>query len=363
MSKSSILSRYSVIKIAIYLICIIFIQVICKNPAWIERYYATGVYPFIGKVERFLLGWLPFSVGDLLYIVVVVGALWRLWKGLLLLIKGKYSWKLFGEKLSKAIAALLFIYCLFYFLWGLNYFRTGIAGQLGLQRENYTTAELKDLTQQLAAKASFYRKETGENGMAISRKALKTAAYQAYQRTANTYPFLAFRNVSTKSSVFGVIGNYVGYIGYYNPFSGEAQINTYTPAVMLPAIYCHEMAHQIGYATEDEANFVGYLTASHSGDPRFLYSTYLDLYDYAAGELYVRDSLQYQAVHAGVDTLVIGDIRRIREYYRPYRTRIRMVMNVFYGQYLKANNQPQGIDTYSDVVSLLIAYRKKYHRL
>ncbi len=58
------------------------------------------------------------------------------------------------------------------------------------------------------------------------------------------------------------LGNYLGFTGYYNPFTGEAQVNTTVPQFLLPNIALHEMGHQIGYAKEDEANFSAYLAAS-----------------------------------------------------------------------------------------------------
>jgi hypothetical protein len=78
--------------------------------------------------------------------------------------------------------------------------------------------------------------------------------------------------------LWGWLGNYVGFTGYYNPFTGEAQVNTTVPKFLQPFTASHEVAHQLGYAKEMEANFVGYLAASHSTDTLFRYSVYLDLF-------------------------------------------------------------------------------------
>jgi hypothetical protein len=34
---------------------------------FIEQYYANAFYPAISKIQRFLFGWLPFSLGDIIY--------------------------------------------------------------------------------------------------------------------------------------------------------------------------------------------------------------------------------------------------------------------------------------------------------
>ncbi len=36
-------------------------------PDAVEKYYSTGVYPLISRLLRLLFGWMPFSVGDMLY--------------------------------------------------------------------------------------------------------------------------------------------------------------------------------------------------------------------------------------------------------------------------------------------------------
>ena len=82
----------------------------------------------------------------------------------------------------------------------------------------------------------------------------------------------------------------MGFTGYYNPFTGEAQVNTTVPKFLLPYITLHEIGHQLGYAKEDEANFSGYLAAVDSHDTLFQYSTYLDLFVYANREVFYFDS-------------------------------------------------------------------------
>jgi hypothetical protein len=46
----------------------ILIKIFSLDPARVESYYTFGFYPVISGVLRTLLGWIPFSIGDLLYI-------------------------------------------------------------------------------------------------------------------------------------------------------------------------------------------------------------------------------------------------------------------------------------------------------
>ena len=45
-----------------------------SRPDWVERWYSQGLYTRISGFFRMLYGWVPFSVGDLLYFALgVVG--------------------------------------------------------------------------------------------------------------------------------------------------------------------------------------------------------------------------------------------------------------------------------------------------
>ena len=123
------------------------------------------------------------------------------------------------------------------------------------------------------------------------------------------------------------------------------------------------MGHQLGYGTEDEANFSGYLAAKSSKENTFKYSVYFDLYLYANRELYSRDSLAAKANYKLLDTLVRKDISTYRDFLKNHQNPIEPYITELYGKYLQANNQPNGMDTYDEVIGWLIAYKKKYGEL
>ena len=53
----------------------ILIKWVSWYPDWVEKNYTYGIYPVISKIQRFLFGWIPFSIGDLFYgflILVVI---------------------------------------------------------------------------------------------------------------------------------------------------------------------------------------------------------------------------------------------------------------------------------------------------
>jgi hypothetical protein len=168
-----------------------------------------------------------------------------------------------------------------------------------------------------------------------------------------------YASPSVKSSFFNYIDDYLGFGGYYNPFTGEAQVNTTLPVFTQPYTTCHEMAHQLGYAKENEANFVGYLAAKSSADKAFQYSVYFDMYLFAARELYVQDSNLVRPFREHLRPGIRRDYREMQAFNRKFENPFEPIIRRLYGNYLKANHQPQGIKTYDEVIAWLIAYAKK----
>jgi len=74
-----------------------------------------------------------------------------------------------------------------------------------------------------------------------------------------------------------------------------------------------------------------------------------------------------QQYNQKLDTLVRFDRRKIREYFQRNKTsaseQMSFVVMSMYEQYLKANNQTAGLRSYDDVVSLLIAYKRKFGKI
>jgi hypothetical protein len=262
------------------------------------------------------------------------------------------------------VLASSIVYILFNILWGLNYNRQGIAHQLQLTvSKKYSTQTLDSLTKNLIAKVNANRLALGKAAQYPNSSALYNEALQAYGNVEKKYPFLHYQIKSIKTPIYNALGAYLGYSGYYNPFTGEAQVNTVLPKFVLPYVTCHEMAHQLGYATEDEANFTGYLAASSSGSALFKYSVYLDLYEYANFELWYRDSSLAKNNYRALDTLVKTDLHELRNYLKAHENPAGTFVMKIYNQYLKANKQPQGINTYNAVTAWLIAYERKYGQL
>jgi hypothetical protein len=334
---------------------VVLVRLSTLEPEWVEKYYSTGIYPHSSRLMRYLTSWLPFSAGDILYVIAGLALLREivLWLRTIKNKAVKRAWVL--QKVSNYIRIFLSIYLVFNLLWGMNYNRTGIAGQLGLQLDDTSDTELSELAAALIQKTNTLRPVEPEIGFDWSA----ALASKAYQGVNSKYPFLESHPVSLKPSIFGAVGNYMGYSGYYNPFSGEGQVNTKVPGFLIPFVSCHEMAHQAGYAKENEANFVGFLAARESEDSAMRYSAYLNMFLYANSELRRVDSMAAKKNMDQLAPAVKKDIEQYRKWLRSYDTPLGDLVDVIYNQYLKLNEQPAGRRTYNLVVIWLLAYYRQ----
>lgn len=344
------------------IILTILIKWVSWYPGWVERNYTNGVYPFISKVQRFLFGWLPFSIGDLFYGFVILLLLYKIFRFFKVIFQKKFTRRYFITSLQQIIFLFLFIYVTFNLLWGLNYNRQGISAQLGIEVKTYSIEDLSTLTYTLQERLNEYAAlVTEEQRDTFNKKRnLFAEASDAYKGIGEQYSFLKYTPKSVKPSLFSYLGNYLGFQGYYNPFSGEAQVNTTIPRFLEPFVTTHEIAHQLGYAKENEANFVAFLACRHSSSPVLKYSLYFDMYNYAINEVSKRDTALLRSFQQQLHPQVVKDIREWREFYKRYRNAIEPIITWSYGHYLKANNQPAGKQTYNEVVAWLIAYYKKF---
>lgn len=356
--------RKSMISALLLLAAAVSIHIYALDPARVENQFSNGIYRSLSSVIRGLFGWLPFSLGDILYGLAGLWLLWKLVKAIVAFFKGKVTLKSFAEGSLKAFRFLLVIYIIFNLFWGINYNREGITSQLDMKLEKYNLADLEKLNSLLVEKVNA-SKQLMMDGKIIypSNKELFSRVEHAYERARIIYPFLKYQPVSLKQSLWSWLGNYMGFTGYYNPFTGEAQVNTLVPKFIRPFTTSHEVAHQLGYAKEMEANFVGYLAATVSDDTLLHYSVYLDLFLYSNRNLFETDSLASKEIRQQLIPAVQADLAEWKRFNLKYRNPVEPVFRWIYGIYLERNQQPEGVLSYDEVTGFMIAYYKKYGKI
>ncbi|WP_234416091.1 DUF3810 domain-containing protein [Flagellimonas amoyensis] len=326
-------------------------------PLFVENYYSNGVYPYISGLLRTLFGWIPFSVGDLVYTALTVMAIRYCYR----------HWKTIKKRplffLKDILVVFSIAYFAFHLLWGLNYYRQPITWRLGIARE-YTLDELVDFTEYLAERANQYQNEiTGDTLSPVhipyTKREIFTKTEDAYHLLNQTYPSFNYETPSLKSSIYSLPLTYMGYGGYLNPFTNEAQVNGLTPLFRLPAVSGHEVGHQLGYSAEDATNFIGFLVTSQSDDPYFKYAAYNHALGYCLVDLYQKDEVKYNEILNALHPGVKKNYKELADFWKKYENPMEPVFKALFNTFLKANNQKEGIKSYNSVVGLMINHQKR----
>jgi len=181
---------------------------------------------------------------------------------------------------------------------------------------------------------------------------------QGYQKLGSQYSYLSYRHISLKSSLWRLPLTYMGISGYLNPFTNEAHVNDKIPLYIFPTVSCHEIAHQIGYASESDANFIGYLASIYHDDLYFQYSGYVYALVYCLQNWKYRDEKVYHDLLEKVHCGVLKNMKESTDFWKQYRSPLDGFFRGFYDTFLKMNQQTEGLETYNHFVNLLIGYHK-----
>lgn len=337
---------------------ILLVKWIGNYPHLIESYYSKGFYPYWSGFFRSLLGPLPFSIGDMLYGILILGLFYYLIKRRKKLFK---DWKI---TLRDTFLVLAVAYFTFHISWGLNYYREPISKTLSLDAK-YSAEELYRTTDILIAKTNEMQQLiTGDSTSIVdipyTQKEIFEKAIEGYSHLAEQFPEFRYKKRSLKKSIFSTLLTYMGYGGYLNPFTHESQVNSKIPNFRFPVVCGHEIGHQLGYSAENEVNFIGYLVMASHEDAYLRYAAYAYALSHCLREVNKRDPEQYKLRYTQINKGVQKNYTELQKFWESYENPLEPIFKSIFNTFLKANNQAAGIKSYNLVVPLIIAYHKKF---
>lgn len=315
----------------------------------------------LASVLAGLASWAPFALWDF---GLVAAAIWivftlirRLWKREKLL-----PWASWTLLFLAAVAALAVDG------WALNHYGPTLAEEMDLPVHEYSEDELAEATgyylgRAADAAASVPRNDDGSLAEQDFSE-LGQIAGSSYTVLSEQYPFLSGSTAPVKELVlFGEPLLYSGHTGMYWAATGEASVPADDAAAELPFTMCHEAAHRLGIASEEDANFAAFLASSTSEDVRFVYSGYYDAFAYCLNALYSQDPARAQDVVAEAlsanesgTRLVFADRAATQEHYAAYEGTFEEVGTSVNNSYLKSFGETEGVKSYGLVVDDLIAW-------
>jgi len=325
---------------------VLLVQWLISFPELIQRIYTQRVFVWMTLPLRWISGTFHLAIGELVYIILLIILIINSIK---YFISNKYSIKngQFWVSLALSLGVVLTqLYLWFMLIWGFNYYQPDPSEAFHLQvKKGYTIAEVDSLS------VSLIRE------MNQSRAQITDSEIVKYQMETNS--------PSVKKALFPRLGDKLGYLAFYQPITGEAIIRADLPQLLLPYTLEHEKAHQEGYASETEANFIAFVKANASKDLLLKYSMQLQIFSYA------QNATLWQVAQKGdyalwkkivernkslVSPKVLADRQKIKAFFASRQDDRIPGSDKLYDQFLLWNNQAKGLESYDDVIRWVLAF-------
>jgi hypothetical protein len=369
---TSLRSRIQTLVQAVWLLMALAILVFSFFPDEVATYFSFGLFQYIGLGLRSLTGGIKMPFGEYVYlvliIILIINSILSLYK-----LKNKINTESlrtnllrFGKQLTLKLVQL---YVVFMLIWGLNYQKSSPAISFDLKMDtSYTAVQLDSLSLDLMKELNQTRQILSDS---IIQKMEVDQVFRNsisnYSQLKNRFPQLHVDKPVLKEAAFPSWGDYLGYLAFYQPITGEAIVRTDVPLLTLPYTSCHELAHQMGYASESEANFIAFVVATESSDALLRYSMLLQMFTYCQSEHlgFIAKTGNFEKwktiVNRNISMLdpkVIGDRKKIKDFFIQRQHLLLPASTSLYDQFLQWNKQAKGIKSYDEVLLWVLAYNK-----
>ena len=317
-----------------------------NNPRIVEEYYSEFIYQYIFKFYSMLFSGFSIAIGDLLVLLALISSV-------------IYFIFFFRFKINDFInvfAVISITIFLFYSLWGLNYFKTPLLSKFDIGEIKYES--LQTTLDRLIDDANEAHLLLGDEDSTLENLEFDKEEIISELKLDN---IKKFDKISTtkfaKKSIIPKIFLYQGVSGYINPFTLEAIVVEEIPSIDFSITVLHEQAHQLGYAAEEDANFLAFISSINNQDPLIKYSGYVFGLSYLLNEIQINHNDKLSSFTDKINSGIIEDINSRRKFWQKYSNNIiNSLQNVLYDFYLKSNNQKAGIASYSRIVNHIINY-------
>ena len=243
-----------------------------------------------------------------------------------------------------------------------------IKNDAAADEKTYTKKELAILRDYIVEKCNELEKAVphDDSGEAYSDGDLMEVSRQAMRKLGEEYDQLSGFYVTPKYLSFSDFFSQQYIMGYYFPFSMEANINSVMYITNAAPTICHELAHTKGFIYEDDANMIGYLACINSDDPFLQYCGYLSVLSYVNNDFYEsigKNQNTYQSHVRISDGVAKDNIFLTKENWQEVEktavvktSTVKKVSDTLMDTTLKLNGVEEGMLQYNNVVGQLLTY-------
>lgn len=362
--------------------------------AWLKvefcDWYIANIFPIWLNTYARLTSLVSFSVGEVMLVLAVLltvfGVVFLIWN---FLMHGRYKKAL---RSFWCTYAWIFL-CVCYIMTGncfIMYHASGFTDKYMYQNESgrmvadingsavtevmqgeeavYTKKNLAVLRDYLVEKCNTLALEIerDRNGEAVYQGNLIEESTAAMRNLGDKYDQLSGFYVSPKLLSASEFFSQQYIMGYYFPFSLEANINSMMHITNVAPTVCHELSHTKGFIYEDDANFIGFLACVESEDKFLQYCGYLSVLNYVNNDFYesINKNKNEYKKHVRISDIVADDnIFLTKEDWEAVEKKavvktstVKKVSNTLMETSLKMNGVEEGMQQYNEVVNLLLDY-------
>lgn len=351
--------------LALLPIVLIVLYYILNNRKYVMDWVLTNIsMPYRAAVAR-IASFGPFQYFSLAEVLTTLLILWILYfiiKTIVILIRYPHRLFYLGRSLYIIAVIGLYIVAANSWIWGVGYHSTDLAEITGLNPNGITVAQLTDVTKIFAEKAnelSTQVKRDASKHFNEDRKNYFALGKDLYTNLAKDFPVLNGKTYSVKSMIYSKLMSACGFSGVYIALTGEININIDVPACLIPATIAHEMAHQRGINSEEEANFSAIAACITSNIPIYEYSGYLLGLAYLTDTLNGADPGACRQIMSTFNDYVIQDWNDNGNYWISHETSAAETVTTVYDKYLKSNGIASGVNSYGACVDMLVCWFEK----
>lgn len=362
--------------------------------AWVNvgfcDWYIANVFPFWLNTYARMTSLVPFSVGEIMLVLAALLTVFGIAFAVLNLCRhGKYR-----RVLGRYWSCYAWIFLCVCYIMTLNCFimyhassftdkymcgsqaqtmvadinGIAVAEALGPDEVVYTKKNLAILRDYLVEKCNTLalQIERDRNGSAVYSGDLIEESIGAMQKLGTQYEQLSGFYVSPKLLSASEFFSQQYIMGYYFPFSLEANINSVMHVTNVAPTVCHELSHTKGFIYEDDANFIGFLACIESDDVFLQYCGYLSVLNYVNNDFYksINNNKNVYKKHIRISDIVAEDnIFLTKEDWEVVEKKavvktstVKKVSNTLMETTLKLNGVEEGMQQYNEVVNLLLDY-------
>ncbi len=357
--RMNFLRKYFFVLIALVCIAVN----LCASSAWIEKYYARGLYLLVRIVFDSTLFLLP--VAGLYFLAALL--LFSISKFLIIFFNKKLP---INQRILQAILYLLRfaggVVSAFYILWGFNYARIPLKQQINL---TLTVPDSSDLKKELILSAQETEVALLNFKNSVQPIGLKYLEKKELEDTVRAAVFKTLNNLNLPISgkprgreikPTGIMFRF-GISGIYLPFTGEANIDAANPVLEKPFTLAHEMCHGMGWTDEGTCNFLAYLACTESENTFLKYSGFISYYRYAAPAYRRVNNEDYKKFREILSPELRRDLDDINKTIQKYP--VWFSSDALNDTFLKSQGVKAGINSYNQVILLVRAWRTKKNNL